>query len=66
MNQNIGLLDRVIVPGWVNGHGEDKTGMVVKLKMFIGEKKVVTVKYDHPDPDGEFGIAVYEHQVIKI
>jgi hypothetical protein len=57
--------DRVVLPAWVDGFGEDRSGRVTEVRTFMG-RTLITVKYDRPDPNGRTGIVVYEHQAIKI
>jgi hypothetical protein len=65
MKRSIKECDRVIVPALVDGFGEDRSGRVMGVKNFM-DRTHITVHYDHPDPNGRTGIAVYEHQIVKI
>ena len=65
MKRKIKEFDRVIVPAWVDGFGEDRLGRVMDVSRFMGVT-LVTVRYDYPDPNGRMGTVVYEHQLIKI
>ena len=65
MNRKIKEFDRVIVPAWVDGFGEDRLGRVMDVSCFMG-LTLITVRYDYPDPNGRMGTVVYEHQIIKI
>ena len=65
MKSKIKEFDRVIVPAWVDGYGEDRTGRVMDVSCFM-EITLFTVRYDYPDPNGRMGTVVYEHQIIKI
>ena len=62
MKRKIKVTNRVILPAYVDGFGEDRSGTVTEVKPCFG-RTLVTVKYDKPDPDGRMGIVVYEHQV---
>ena len=57
--------DRVIIPAWVDGFGEDKTGSVTEIETFM-DTILITVKYDIPDFLGRMIKVVHENQLIKI
>ena len=65
MKRKIKETDKVIIPALVDGYGEDRSGRVIEINSYLG-RKLITVKYDLPDPNGRMVIAVYEHQVAKI
>ena len=65
MKRKIKETDKVIIPALVDGYGVDRSGRVIEIKPFMG-RKLVTVKYDNPDPNGRMVVVVYEHQVVKI
>ena len=65
MKTKIKVNDKVIMPAWVDGFGEDRSGTVTEVKPFFG-RTLVSLRYDYPDPNGRMGIVVYEHQVLKI
>ena len=65
MKRKIKAGARVIVPALVDGFNEDRIGRVIHVSCFMG-LTLVTVRFDHPDPNGRMVIVVYEHQVIKI
>ena len=65
MKRKIKETDKVIIPALVDGYGEDRSGRITEIKSFMG-RKIVTVKYDIPDPNGRMFNVVYEHQVVKI
>jgi hypothetical protein len=65
MKRKIKETDRVIIPALVDGYGEDRSGMITEIKTFM-ERKLITVRYDKPDPIGRMYNVVYEHQVVKI
>jgi len=55
--------DKVIVPAWVQGFGEDKEGYISKIEIFA-DKKFYTVEFDTPDIQGGRGVVVLENQLI--
>ena len=65
MKRKIKETDKVIIPALVDGYGVDRSGRVIEIKPFMG-RKIVTVKYDIPDPNGRMVVVVYEHQAVKI
>jgi hypothetical protein len=65
MRRKIKECDRVIVPAVVDGFAEDRAGRVIEVKPYFG-RKLVSVRFDHPDPNGRAVITLFEHQVIKI
>ena len=65
MKSKIKENDKVIIPAWVDGLGEDKTGSGTEIKMFM-DTIFITVRYDSPDILGRTGKVVHENQVIKI
>jgi hypothetical protein len=65
MKPEIKEFDRVIIPAWVDGYGEDRSGTVTEVQTFMG-RKIITVRYDRPDPNGAMGNVVYEHHVKRI
>jgi hypothetical protein len=65
MKTKIKVSDRVILPAYVDGFGEDRSGRITEIRAVMG-RNLVTVQYDHPDAYGRMGIVVYEHQVIKV
>ena len=56
-------LDKVVVPAWVQGLGEDKEGYISKIETFAG-RVFYTVEFDTPDLRGGMGIVVFENQLI--
>jgi hypothetical protein len=65
MKRRIKEGNKVMIPAFVDGFGEDRSGRVTEVETFMG-RTLVTVRYDKPDPNGRMGNVVYEHQVIKI
>jgi hypothetical protein len=65
MKTKLKVSHRVIVPAVVDGFGEDRSGRVIEVKPYFG-RKLVTVRFDQPDPNGRMVIILLEHQVIKI
>ena len=65
MKTKIKVNNRVIMPAWVDGLGEDRSGTVTEVIPFFG-RTLVTLRYDHPDPNDRIGIVVFDHQVRKI
>ena len=62
--QTIKLYDRVTVPAWVDGLGEDRAGKITEIKMFMGSI-FFTVRFEKPDSLGRIGIIARENQIIK-
>ena len=65
MRRKIKASNRVIIPALVDSFGVDRSGRVVEVKPFFG-RTLVTVHFDHPEPNGRMVIILYEHQIIKI
>jgi hypothetical protein len=65
MSRKIKECARVIGPAVVDGFGEDRAGRVIEVKPYFG-RKLVSVRFDQPDPNGRAVITLFEHQVIKI
>ena len=64
--KTIELFDRVTIPAWVDGLGEDRTGTVIEIEKFM-DTLFFNVRYDKPDSlGGIMGNVVRENQIIKI
>ena len=55
--------DKVIVPAWVQGYGEDKEGYISEIETCL-DRVLYTVKFDAPDCQGGTCIVVLENQLI--
>ena len=57
--------DRVVVPAWVEGYGEDKTGTIITISK-MDSITFYEVMYDTVNSIGNKYISVFENQIIKL